>query len=231
MMIKFDDISLNNQLQFALLADEMTGVIAYDRSKNHMPVSFETPGAPSWSQLATGIPTIVLPGDKALSVPGGFSTALNFTTEDFSMMMWVNVALSATDMLMTQGVTDSDGWEWFLTDTVNTMSFRLNQGGSHSDIAAVGCFTQSIWQCVAITRTGAVGQFYVNGIPKPTIGSLSDAVSVAGGDALYIGKKATGNYLAGSIACGFVGPKIWSRKLSDNELYLAFLSDKSALGV
>lgn len=235
MNIGFDNYSINYQLKMALLADEYDGRIAYDRSKSHMPFTLEgAPFGPSWGKTEYGMPYLSLNGTvDSIQCAGALSTAVNFTSESFTMLLWVNGTPTATDILMAQGVTDTDGWEFFVSQTVNTLSLRLNQGGAHTDIAAVGCFTPAIWQLLSITRNGASGQFYVNGEPRTmTLGAgLTDAVSCAGGDILYIGRKGVGNYFGGYIGGGRCGPRIWDRVLTDTENRRIFNAERDWFGV
>ena len=160
------------------------------------------------------------------------SVDLNFTNGDFTLLLWINTPTGAgAELLLNQGVVDVDGWEFFTFGT--TLSFRLNQGGAHTDVSAVAALTPSVWQLVALTRVGAVGQFYVNGAPVTTIGALADAVSCAGGNKLLVGvqdNEAT-NFYTGIIGGGGCGPRIWNRALSAAEIAEVFACERHFLGV
>lgn len=231
-MTSFDKYSLNRQVELALFAREMSGVQTFDVSRNRMPFTLSgTP--PTWGQTAQMTPYISLNGvNDSIQCPAADSVAVNFTNEDFTLLIWVNADPSSSDMLLTQGVTDVDGWEFFVTDFNRTISLRTNQAGAHTDVAAVGCFTPNIWQQIVAVRRGAYAQVYINAVPAVmTLGAgLSDAVSVAGGDILYVGAKAAGNYLQGYVAGGRCGPRIWSRALSPMEVKSSFESERHSLG-
>jgi hypothetical protein len=234
MTVGFDKYSLNIQCQLALLAGEYTGAKTYDKSKNHLP--FTLSGAPGWAKTAQGLPYLSFGGiADFLQSPAAGSTALNFTATDYSIAMWFYPTVASSDILIQQGKTDVDGWVLYATEVVNTISLRHNQAGTHTDIAAVGAYTPSVWQCLLVTRSGASGQVYINGAAKSmTFGAgLTNPVSVAGGNKVLVGVDdlEANNFYSGYIAGGDCGIRIWNRALTATEANRIFVSERHWFGV
>ncbi len=235
MPIGFDKYSIDVQIQVALTMDEYTGIATYDNSKNHMPFTL-TGTPPAWAKTTNGLPYLSFNGTTDyMQSPAATSTALNYTSESFSIVMWLYPTVSASDILIQQGRTDVDGWVLYATETVNTISIRTNQGGAHTDIAAVGCYTPAVWQCFGAVRVGAAGKIYVNGMPKEmTFGAgLTDAVSVAGGNKVLVGVDdlESNNHYTGYIGGGECGPRVWDRALTGAEMAAIFESERHWFGV
>jgi hypothetical protein len=211
----------------------VAGLVTHDFAKPHHPFTLE--GTPAvWGNLPSGLPTLDLDGAADfLQCLAANSLDTNFTNEDWSFAAWINKTLGGgAQIIMAQGAVNVDGWEWFTFGA--TMSLRTNQGGTHSDISAVNALTASVWQLVGVTRHGAAGHFYVNGLPVNTLlgTGLLDAVSVAGGNNLLVGQRTAANFFDGLIAGGPCGPRIWSpRVLSDADWLEMFASERHWLGV
>lgn len=235
MPIGFDKYILNSQIQLALPMDEYTGILAFDRSKNHMP--FTITHAPPWAKTPAGLPYLTFDGiNDYLSCPAADSVAVNYSSEDFTLAMWYNGVPSATDILLAQGTTDNAGWEWFITDAGGgnpaTVSLRLNQGGGHTDNGALLAYVLSTWSLLMVTRSGASSVFYTNGVRVPDLGgALVDALSAGGAYTLYVGRKGAGNYITGSVGGGPAGPRSWNRALSAEEARWLFDSERHWFGV
>ncbi len=234
MTIGFDKYSINSHVQLALRAEQGTGTVSYDCSKNHMP--FTLTGPPDWQWLTTTLPYLEFNGTTDyLQSPAASSVALNYSSESFSVVLWMRPTISASDIIIQQGRTDVDGWVVYGTETVNTISIRTNQGGAHTDIAAVGCYTPSVWQCLGLTRVGAGGQVYINGVAKTmTYGAgLTDAVGVAGGRKVLIGvdDMESNNFYTGWMGGGECGPRVWDRALTGAEMITIFESERHWFGV
>ena len=217
MTIGYDNLALHHSLCLNISMDEWSAGATYlthDLSKVHH--MFTVHGATWGTIAASGQPYLSLDGlNDYLECGAAASADLNVTTEDMTCLMWINPVIGASAaLLLNQGVVDVDGFEFFLFTT--NLSFRLNQGGDHTDISAVGCLTAGVWQLVSVTRSGANGQFYINGQPVATLGSggLADAVSCAGGNKLLVGiqNDEVSLLYGGLIGGGLRGPRIWFGK-------------------
>ena len=235
----FDKAALNHRLLVSVSMDEgpvvagVAGAITHDLAKPHHPFTLE--GTPAvWGNLPSGLPYLDFDGaNDFLQCLAALSVDLNFTNEDWSFAAWIyNALVGGAQIIMAQGAVDVDGWEWFTFGA--TMSLRTNQGGGHRDISAVDSLVASTWQLVGVTRHGAAGQFYVNGLPVTTIlgAGLLNPVSVAGGNDFLVGARGGLNHWDGLIGGGPCGPRIWSpRVLSDADWLEMFATERHWLGV
>ncbi len=227
-------LRLDSSLVLDLPHLEGAGALVSDISPYHQDmgaVGWPVPAVPGWYFLPGGQPAIAY--DGAHNYMSSSAPALNFTSQDFTLLIWCGSTLpGGSYMLMTQGKVDVCGWEFYLSGGVNTISLRTNQAGSHTGISAIGGFIPSvtlpIWQLVGVTRRRAGGQFYVNGEPvATTLGAgLLDPVSGAGHQ-LLVGKGELGNYFLGAISI----TRIWARELSEAEMASIFESERSLFGV
>ena len=228
MTLGFDNYSINHQLLLALPFTEGTGTVTYDIAKPHHELALAgTP--PTWQSLASGYPYIDFDGAADnLQCPAADSADLNFTTEDFTLKAWLyNTGPVLTDSVMCQGVDDVDGWEWYIS-AGGDITLRTNQAAAHTEVVAATAFTSSVWQLVGIVRDGSAGQFYMDGDPIATTGSLTDPVSVAAADIFYVGAQAgAANFWDGGIAF----PEIWERALTASEWKAIFASERHWFGV
>jgi hypothetical protein len=230
MSIGFDKHSINQGLLLAMTMDEYTGVASsptYDRAKPHHP--FHLTGC-TWGALVSGLPYLLFNGAADfVECHAADSVDLNFTAGNISIVVWIYDHVSGgSQEIINQGVVNIDGWQFFTFGT--NLSFRLNQGGGHTDISAVAAYAANTWSCVGVTRTGNTGQFYVNGVSVTTIGggSLVNAVSCAGGNKLLLGVKDTeaGDFWDGMIAGGHCAPRIWNRELTAIEIARIFAMER-----
>lgn len=210
-----------------LLHSEGAGGVVHDTSGYGQ--DMHSIHAPVWSTLASGQNVLGYDGlNDYLICSAAGAAMLDFTTEKFTFLVWCQPNVFASDMLLTKGRVDVSGYEFYLTEVVNTISLRTNQLGSHTGISAVGAYTPGAWQLIGVTRNGATGQFYVNGTQVATsLGAgLADPVSGAGHDFL-IAKGELGNYYNGKL--GII--KIWARELSAAEILSVFTLERSLFGV
>jgi hypothetical protein len=141
-----------------------------------------------WSQVTPGGLWTLGFNDNSY-VDLGMTRATDFTVESFSILMWIWNNGADADYLLNQGVVDVDGWCLYIWNPggAATIAFRTNQGGAHTDVSAVASVPLTTWTHLGFTRSGATGQFYVNGQPFVTGGALADAVATAGGNNLLMG--------------------------------------------
>ncbi len=233
-MISYDKKPINQNILVDMCLDEYGGpnTRTNDKAKAHHP--FTLSGC-VWGSLVNVLPYLTLnPAiPDFVQCPGGVSTDVNFTSEDFTLFACVNGNPAGAGLILDQGRVDVDGWQWFVFG--NNISLRTNQLGAHTEIAAVGAFTPSVNQIVAVTRQGGSGQFYVNGLSVvTTLGAgLNNAVSAAGGRKLLVGvqENEITNGWRGRIYGSECSPKIWNRALTAAEILEITNSIRHWLGV
>lgn len=191
----------------------------------------ELTGPPTWGAAISGQPYLSFDGaTEYLECDPAESADLNFTSEDITLLAWMyNSAAAGTQLLFDQGRVDVDGWQWFLANA--NLAFRTNQAGARTEIGAVDGVLPNVWQLTGLTRIGAVGQFYRNGAPIPTLlnGGITDAVSVAGGRKLLVGvqENEISDFFTGLLAI----MRIYNRALSPGEMAQVFAAERSRFGV
>lgn len=229
MSVGFDNQGITHQLLLSLPFLEGTGLSTFDIAKPHHLLTL-TGTPPTWQSLASGLPYIAFDGvADSLQCLAASSADLNFTTGDFTLLGWLyNTGPVGVDSVMCQGEDDVDGWELFIEADADII-LRTNQGGAHTDLTATAGFTPSAWSLIGVSRFGAGGQFYLNGVPIATVGALTDPVSVAAGNVFYVGCQDGGaaNFWHGNRAKS----RIWERKLSEYEMKVIFAMERSWFGV
>ena len=226
----FDNYAINHQLLLSLPFVEMSGTLTYDIATPHHELTL-TGTPPTWNSLVTGFPYIAFDGlNDYLQCIAADSDDLRFSTGDFTLLAWLwNSGPVGIDTVMCQNTVDACGWE-FDIDSTGKIALRTNQAAAHTEISAAAAFTSSAWQLVGVTRDGASGQFYVNGNPVTTTGTLTDAVQCgAGANIFFVGVQnlAGSNFWAGYMAL----PRIWERELSDEDMKEIFNTEAHWFGV
>lgn len=161
---------------------------------------------------------------------GADSLQCNFSYHSFTISTWIYTPGGiAAAYIVGQGVTDVDGWGFFLF--TNNISLRLNQAAAHTDISTVGTLAYDKWQLIGVTRNGNEGQFYVDGEAVATMGggSLADAVSVAGGNDLVIGVN--DNKTTQDFEGYLFSLRIFNRELSPAEILKIYNAEKWMFGL
>jgi len=150
----------------ALTFEEGAGNFAFDRSRVGIP--FDLVGGPAHTQI---IPSdlVVLDFDETnpdyLEASAAATNAyLNFIAQDFSLSSWIRIDnLAADNMLMCRGLTNTDGWFWWVT-AAGVIMVRTNQGGAAQNTFTGAEIAVDTWYHVGCTRTGATINIFLNGV-------------------------------------------------------------------
>ena len=179
----FDNLAINHHLYMALPFQEAVGVLGdltYDRSIHHY--QFALHGPPTWFTLPSGLGCLDF--DPAnpdwLDCAGATTTDLDFTTEDFSIVAWVNPGdLTANRMVFCRGFLDVDGY-YFVVLIDGSIYFITNQGVHQETISSPGDVVINTWQLIGVSRVDAVANLYLNGVDvTATVGVHVDPVTSA----------------------------------------------------
>jgi len=108
---------------------------------------------------------------KALSFDGvddyvdvGTNNIFDFTTQDFSMFMWLKPAEDKNTYLLNRGGWRNKGWI-FLTQTTGRLRFDTYQlGFNQTQYSVNNALSLGVWQYVGITRVGSSVRLWVNGV-------------------------------------------------------------------
>ena len=92
------------------------------------------------------------------------SSGHNFTSEAFSIEMWINpTSIANSPVLFSNGQFQVSGYYMHLNSS-GSVTFRTNQAAASQDsTTAAGTFTTGSWQHLAIVRSGSSVRIYKNG--------------------------------------------------------------------
>ncbi len=224
----YDNIWLNAQLLLDLQFREAQGALYHDYAKPHHVVTGEG-GIPFWTVLASDLNVLSFNagGPDYAQITNAASGDLDFTTEDFSLAMWIDPDLGGNRYLFNRGLTLQDGWRFFY-DTNEALTLGTTTGvtdyftQSGDDAVVVG-----EWAFVGCSRDGTDVRIYKNGRDVT-------AVYVAHGDPdtsarnFYIGRSDAG---AGPYDGDMWRPRIWERAVPADEWLSIFEMERGYFGV
>lgn len=249
--IGFDKRSIYRNLLLDLPFSEASGILTQDVAKPHHEY-VDLNGPPTWVTEASGVG--VLDFDSAttseyLDCPVADTVDLNFTSEDYSIVVWVkhgavgvmNPKIVVGRYYIDNGVQANNvGWEVYLeTNGPDYLELRHHHGslGPWPD-PRTGCFSTGwapgTWNLLAITRSGRYPQHYRDGVPlvmSYSVGGLNDpdTVPLLANRDLVIGTRCTKNqdWYDGSMW----NLRIWNRELSAEEIKFIFNMERHCFNV
>ena len=159
-----EKIPFYNQLVCFMPFYEGVGTDLHDISREHL-LGDASVAPPAWLQLASG--KWVLDFDPAVpeyATIAAAYTVLDFTSEDFSLSLWVNVDLfGAVRHLFCRGLELTDGYK-FAIQANGRVDFYTAQGGSSQTSYSIdGAVGTGTWYCLGVSRDGPSARIYRNG--------------------------------------------------------------------
>ena len=167
MSIGYDNLDINHNLVLDLPFEQGSAALpARDRSKNHYP--FTLTGAPAPYVIpASGHNTLdFTPGNPDfLEAAIANVPDLDFTTEDFSLAVWICPDTLVGDLeLMCHGLDATDGYDVRIMAD-GSVVFSSNQAAAQQQVAsAAGVVVVDVWRLIGISRSGVLVQIFLNGI-------------------------------------------------------------------
>ena len=217
MTVHYDSLDINRGVVLDYPLREGVGTLyTRDVSKLRQPITMVS--APAWTTLTSGLPVLTLDGAlDYLWTPDTDCTELDFTSEDYSLGMFVKFASGGSDdmTLMSRFLLDNHGWELYLYNKILSLRHHhaatLVGGNPRSSCYSLG-WEFDTWYLMGISRKGTVGTFYwgdATGLvalaTTHSAGGLVDSETSDGN--FFIGNEPTGTNLLKSL---FWRPKIWS---------------------
>lgn len=101
------------------------------------------------------------------------STALNFTTSDFTLIVWFKATnITGSPALLSRGSFNVSGYYWRIMSD-GSFEFSINQSGARqtTNTAAGSVLTNTTYQG-AFVRSGTSGKLYINGIDSTSGGGV-----------------------------------------------------------
>ncbi len=220
--VSYDTLDLHRGILLDLQFREGVGTVTtHDYAKAHHPMTLVD--SPTWADV--GLTFADIPDE--ITCPGADSADLNFTSGDFSLVVWAYPTdLGSAALFMNRGTLNTNGWEWYTAN--NNLALRTNQAGSRSGASGMGCVVVNTWQLLGVSRSGLVAQAYKNGQRVRTLIS-------AGGLLDPITSVQTFRIANNPHDDGYVGtqwrPRIWGRELTDSDHERIFRNERHIFGV
>ena len=218
----YDRVRLNRGILLDLPFWEGTGVTTQDWSKNHHPMALA--GAPAWAEV--GLTFAGAPDE--ITCPGADSADLDFTSEDFSLVVWAySTNLSSANVYMNRATLDACGWEWYTAN--GNLALRTNQAGSREGASGMGCVILNAWQCLGVSRSGLVAQAYADGQPVYTLHTAAGILDpvACGAQTFRVANNPHANCFSGTLW----RPRVWDRLLLPREFRAVFEGERHIFGV
>ena len=166
-MIGYDKFSLNYQCVLDLTFEEMTGLITYCRAPSDIVATLH--GVPGWQQFINGLQRLEFDPTNPdwLDAPQADTTDLDFTAEDFSMMVWARIDdLTIDRYLMVRGLANTDGWLFYVQNTTGRVGFSTCQAAATQSSFSYGDIVTATFFLIGMSRSGASVRTYINGIDR-----------------------------------------------------------------
>lgn len=207
---------------------EATGTIVKDRSIWRI-TPFTLHGTPTWTLLASGIYVLDFNAGTPdwLDCPQASTAKLDFTTEDFSIVVWAKIDDATTRTLLCRGVANTDGWLMQVSNTGRLGFATFQAAGTQTTYSSVQV-SPGFWYLLGIIRDEAVVRTYVNGVDV-TDAPDTHVDPTTSNRELHIGIRddETSDPWDGQMW----NPRIWGRVLESWEHAELFNMERHLLGV
>ena len=226
----FDNKDINKNLLLDLQMKEGVGTVTRDWAKPHHTDPTLT-GAPSWVQGGVSGKLNYLDFNSGnpdfIEIAALDSTDLDFTSEDFSVALWVYPDSIGGDIyVLSRGDVLTDGWV-VLISTGTRFLLRTNQAGDTKQARGIGLVIGD-WNFIVLTRDGTTGIAYHNGINTTDfVQSLTNPVTANRKLLFGVEDDESSNPFDGKI----YRPRIWERALSADEIKFIYESERGLFGV
>ncbi len=223
----YDNIWLNSQLLLDLQFREAQGELYHDFAKPHHVVTGV--GVPAWAALPSDLYYLLFNAaiSDYVTATAAASLDLDFTTEDFSLAVWIDPDLGGNRYLFNRGLTLQDGWRFFY-DTNEALTLGTTTG-------VTDYFTQSVddavvvgeWALVGCSRDGTDVRIYKNGRDVTAVYADHGDPDTSARN-FYIGRSDAG---AGPYDGDMWRPRIWERAVPADEWLSIFEMERGYFGV
>jgi len=225
----FDNADINIDLLLDLKFREGSGTKTQDWAKPHHPDVTLT-GAPSWVQGGVSGKLNLLDFNSAtpdfVEIAAADSADLDFTTEDFTLLVWINRDTSAVTRILQRGLAATDGWH--VQSVGNLIRLTICNPAGELRTTSSEIFVPNEWHFLTITRRGANVIIYHNGIDD-TVLAPTHVDPITSNRKLLIGID--DNELNNPYDGQLYRPRIWERTLSPQEIKFIYNSERHLFGV
>lgn len=159
------------------------------------------------------------------SIATNDSGAMNFSTEDFSIEVWLKASdITTHKAFVVRGTRDASGW-WIGAPNNERLWFETCDAPAsrESSYTATDVLLLDTWQHIVVTRSGANALFYVDGVSEALVSAGDHTTIVSSTNNLIIGDEASIGYdMAGTI--GEV--RVYNKLLSPAEVLANYNATK-----
>ena len=212
------DISVNTVPAAGVLEDR-------SRFKNHGAITGAT-----WTRLYGRLWYLDFDGSNYFEVPAA-ATELNFTSGEFTILVWVNpVSVAADQALMDKGLWNTRGY-YFQIGTGGLIMFYTIQAAAEQHTVSTAVVTAGAWQLIGLTRSGAVVTTYHNGTDVTDVpGVHIDPVSAIGDIASFGVARTFGGGIR-FFDGGMILHRIYNYALTVADISFIFQAEKRLFGM
>ncbi len=209
-----DKDALGSGLLLSLPFFEGSGAaVVRDIARPHHVVS--QTNAPTWSQLPSGQYVMTFNGiNEYLSGTGAGTADLDFTSGDFSIVMWAYIDYMDSAMILAgRYELDASGWELYTFNYY--LNLRSHQAGAHTSCYGK-TYNPDVWMLMGLSRSGAYPRFWRDGREMEATyeaGGIANPVTSAQDLVIGVRYSKNANYLSGKLG----GFRIWNRALEPYE--------------
>ena len=222
-----DNDPIYQDLVFSLPMREGAGV-PHDVARPHHPMSLG--GAPTWTKIApSGIWVMDFNGtNDYLQCAAKSSTDLDFTSGDFSMVVWLYPhMLLSNGRFLNKGAGGQSGWGWRIG--ASATAFYTCQAGEATQSSADSGIAANTWTLRGISRVGASIRIYAAGVDATATAGTHINPTSAAAHPLEIGARTVGtDYFFDGLLWN---PRIWARALAPWEHRQIFNRERHLFGV
>jgi len=184
----------------------------------------------TWVKLPGGLWCLSFDGQDDY-VDCGNPSAMDFTTEDFTVELWFYAnTLAGYQSFISRGQQNVKGWEIQFRDSGNLWFKTYTAGAYQSTRAGINTFAAGVWYHLAVVRQGADAKIYKSGsdVNAPT-GSHPVSLVSASDVNLMMGRYAVQvMYLMNGLLSRI---RIYNRALTALEIQNHFNQEKHLFGV
>ena len=144
----------------------------------------------------------------------------NFTSQNFSVEVWIKPDALADQILICRGLLDTDGWYSISGSNGSLLLVLCKATVSYNIQLGAGTVTAGTWQHYILVRNGTSGAIYKNGVAGTLGGTGFTDNALTSTRILYLGRFDDGLYRFNGI---FGEARIYSRALTSVEAQLNYL--------
>nr|MBA3846456.1 LamG domain-containing protein [Planctomycetota bacterium] len=180
---KFDEASGNTTRDASVQANDAGSLSSIARwSTTAAATDFVNPGS---IHLDGGSGSVIVPDIPAYGITG-----------DITIAAWIKrEATGRNDYILTRNT--GAVWDYlFYVDNSNRLQFWADTIGGYG---SAGTITDTAWHHLAVTRAGALGTFYIDGVADASTFSNATAFTDSVGMLMHIGSEDGNQYLLGNM--------------------------------